>query len=73
MSKVAKSAVPAAILVAGMFWVSATPIYATAAYAKAEGKACTYCHVKNGEAALNAAGKYYGEHDHSLKGYKPAK
>lgn len=43
-------------------------------YAKKEGKACTFCHVKMGAKELNDAGKYYKEHDHSLKGYKaPAK
>jgi hypothetical protein len=56
-----------------MFWASSAPIYATVAYAKTEGKACTYCHVKSGQAELNAGGKYYAEHDHSLKGYQPAK
>jgi len=39
-------------------------------YAKKEGKACTYCHVKMGQKELTDAGKYYKEHDHSLKGYK---
>jgi hypothetical protein len=41
-------------------------------YAKKEGKACTYCHVKAGQKDLNDAGKYYKEHNHSLEGYKPA-
>jgi hypothetical protein len=72
MSKVLKSAIPATILIAGMFWASATPSYATAAYAKTEGKACTFCHVTEGKPELNAAGKYYKAHDHSLKGYTPA-
>lgn len=39
-------------------------------YAKKEGKPCTFCHVKMGSKELNDAGKYYKEHDHSLKGYK---
>ena len=39
-------------------------------YAKKEGKTCTFCHVKMGSKDLNDAGKYYKEHDHSLKGYK---
>ena len=43
-------------------------------YAKKEGKACTFCHVKMGSKELNDAGKYYKEHNHSLEGYKaPAK
>lgn len=39
-------------------------------YAKKEGKKCTFCHVKMGSKELNDAGKYYKEHNHSLKGYK---
>jgi hypothetical protein len=44
-------------------------------YAKKEGKTCTFCHTKMGSAevmakSLTDAGKYYKEHDHSLKGYK---
>ena len=39
-------------------------------YAKKEGKTCTFCHVKLGSKELNDAGKYYKDHDHSLKGYK---
>ena len=39
-------------------------------YAKKEGKACTFCHVKAGSKELNDAGKYYKEHNHSLEGYK---
>jgi hypothetical protein len=39
-------------------------------YAKKESKACIFCHVKLGSKELNDAGKYYKEHDHSLKGYK---
>jgi hypothetical protein len=44
-------------------------------YAKKEGKPCTFCHTKVGSPevmgkSLTDAGKYYKEHDHSLKGYK---
>ena len=44
-------------------------------YARKEGKPCTFCHSKMGSPdvmgkALTDAGKYYKEHDHSLKGYK---
>jgi spore maturation protein CgeB len=39
-------------------------------YAKKEGKACTFCHVKMGSKELTDAGKYYKAHDHSLEGYK---
>jgi hypothetical protein len=62
--------VPAAILTAGLIWAYVTPSYATTAFAKTEGKACTFCHVTKGKPELNDAGKYYAAHDHSLKGYK---
>lgn len=39
-------------------------------YAKKEGKACTYCHVKPGSKEMTDAGKYYKEHNHSFEGYK---
>jgi len=39
-------------------------------YAKKEGKACTFCHIKMGSKELNDAGKYYKDHNHSLEGYK---
>lgn len=39
-------------------------------FSKKESKACTYCHLKTGDKELNAAGKYYKEHNLSLEGYK---
>jgi len=42
-------------------------------YAKKEGKACTFCHVKLGSKELNDAGKYYKDHNHSLEGYQAPK
>jgi spore maturation protein CgeB len=60
-----------AIIVIAVFAGAMIPL-ATAKpqYAKKEGKACTFCHVKPGSKELTDAGKYYKEHDHSLKGYK---
>jgi hypothetical protein len=73
MLKILKIAIPAAILATGVLWTIATPSYAKPEYAKTEGKACAYCHVTSGKPELNDAGDYYAGHDHSLKGYKPAK
>lgn len=73
MPKILQSAIPAAILAAGLAWASVTPSYAKPEYAKTEGKACTFCHVTEGKPELNVAGSYYAAHDHSLKGYTPAK
>jgi hypothetical protein len=41
-----------------------------AEYSKKEGKPCTFCHPPGKFKELTDAGKYYKEHDHSLKGYK---
>lgn len=73
MPKILKTLIPATILTAGLLWVSVTPSYAKPEYAKTEGKACTFCHVTTGKPELNDAGTYYAAHDHSLKGYTPAK
>jgi hypothetical protein len=73
MPKILQSAIPGAILVAGLLWVSVTPAHAKPEYAKTEGRACTFCHVTEGKPELNEAGNYYAAHDHSLKGYTPAK
>jgi len=73
MRKILKSAVPAAILTAGLLWASVTASYAKREYAKTEKKACTFCHVTTGKPDLNEAGDYYAAHDHSLTGYTPAK
>jgi hypothetical protein len=40
-----------------------------AEYSKKEGKPCTFCHPPGKFKELTEAGKYYKEHDHSLKGY----
>jgi hypothetical protein len=73
MPKILQSAIPAAVLTAGLLWAVATPSNAKPQYATTEGKACVYCHVTAGKPELNDGGKYYAAHDHSLKGYTPAK
>ena len=42
----------------------------TAAYAKKEGKACTFCHPAGKFKEFTPAGQYYKDHNHSLEGYK---
>jgi hypothetical protein len=39
-------------------------------YTRRTSKDCGYCHQPPGY-NLNAAGKYYADHNHSLKGYAP--
>jgi len=66
-----KIAVPAAIVMGGLFYASSS-MYGTPAYAKKEKQACNTCHSKvesSKEAMqknLTAAGTCYKEHDHSL-------
>jgi len=73
MLKTLKVVIPGAILATGFLYTSVTPSFATQAYAKKEGQTCAYCHVTAGKPDLNDGGKYYAAHDHSLKGYTPAK
>lgn len=59
-------------LVLGLSFVMATWSGAKMEFAKKEGKACTFCHVKAGSKELNDAGKYYKEKG-TLKGYTEKK
>jgi hypothetical protein len=65
-----KFAIPVAVLMAGLF-VCTSLSFGKAAYTKKEKKGCIYCHVSAGSKDLNAAGKYYKEHNNSLEGYVP--
>lgn len=69
--KILKVVFPTLALAAGLA-ISAKLSEAKPEYTKKEKKACTFCHVdaKAKPKELNAAGKYYKEHD-SLEGYKP--
>lgn len=49
-----------------IFWAATSS--AKPEYAKKEGKACTYCHVKAGSKELNDTGKCYQKNNHSLEG-----
>ncbi len=66
-----KVLIPASVLALG-FTVLTSNVKATPAYAKKEGKSCTYCHSKvssNKEEmvkSLNDTGKCYRENEHSL-------
>ena len=73
MLKISRTAIPATILAAGLLFASVTASYAKPEYAKTEGKSCTFCHLTAGKPDLNEAGNYYAAHEHSLKGYTPAK
>ena len=60
-----------AILLLTLAFVVALPFsMGKAEYAKKEGKACTFCHPPGKFKELTDAGKYYKDHDHSLKGYQ---
>jgi hypothetical protein len=71
-----KLVVPAVLLSVG--FLVCTTAYGTPEYSKKEKKSCTFCHgkVEAKEAMpknLNAAGKYYASHNHSLDGYTEKK
>jgi hypothetical protein len=57
----------AAIAAAGVQGLSAKP-----EYTRKTSKDCSYCHQPPGY-NLNNAGRYYLDHNHSLKGYAPPK
>ena len=46
------------------------PATAKPEYTRRTSKDCSFCHMPPGY-NLNDAGKYYAEHQHSLKGYAP--
>ena len=50
----------------------AQPASAKPEYTRKTTKACAFCHQPPGY-NLNDAGKYYADHNHSLKGYAPPK
>ncbi len=59
-------------LVLALGLMASTMMVAKPEFAKKEGKACTFCHVKAGSTDLNDAGKYYKEKG-TLKGYEAPK
>ena len=74
--RIVKLFLPVALMLGGlMIWTTSS--FGKAEYAKKEGKACTFCHVKvatpdamHKDPNLTEAGKYYAAHNHSLDGYK---
>ena len=57
-------------LVLGGLVLSSQFSFGKTEYTKKESKGCTYCHTAAGKADLNAVGKCYAEHNHSLEGCK---
>lgn len=58
-----------AVAVLGLLFGAAGPADAKPAYAKAENKSCSFCHVgKTGDKVFTEAGTYYGKH-HTLAGF----
>ena len=58
------------VLGAAAIAVSAQPASAKPEYTRKTSKDCWYCHQPPGY-NLNDAGKYYADHNHSLKGFTP--
>jgi len=50
--------------------LAAQSAFAKPEYTRKTSKDCSYCHQPPGY-NLNEAGKYYADHNHSLKGYTP--
>jgi cytochrome c553 len=58
--------------VVAMLALTAAAASAKPEYTRKTTKACAFCHQPPGY-NLNGAGKYYAEHNHSLKGYTAPK
>jgi hypothetical protein len=57
-------------LVAAAGILAAGTVSARPEYTRRTSKDCSFCHMPPGY-NLNEAGRYYAEHQHSLKGYVP--
>ena len=60
-------------ILAGVTILASPFAVGTPEYSKKEQKQCTFCHTAMGKADLNDAGKYYKDHEHSLRGYDERK
>ena len=58
------------ILTLGALFTGAQPASAKPEYTRRTSKDCAFCHQPPGY-NLTDAGKYYADHNHSLKGYAP--
>ena len=59
------------ILILGGLIVTTSVSFGKAEYTKKEKKGCTFCHTAANSKELNAVGKCYAEHNHSLEGCTP--
>jgi hypothetical protein len=72
MRRVLAVALGAVILAFFALVLGAQPASAKPEYTRRTSKDCAFCHQPPGY-NLNQAGKYYVDHNHSLKGYTPPK
>jgi len=59
-----------AVAAAALAMFNVPPASAKPEYTRRTSKDCAFCHQPPGY-NLNDAGKYYADHNHSLKGYAP--
>jgi hypothetical protein len=57
-------------ILAGGLALGQQPLTALPEYTEKEHKECDFCHPAGDLFALNDAGKYYAEHNHSFEGYE---
>jgi len=65
-----KITVPMILILGGLIMTTSVS-FGKAEYTKKEKKGCTYCHTTASSKELNAVGKCYAEHNHSLEGCAP--
>jgi hypothetical protein len=68
-----KKVLQAFVILAGVTILASPFAVGTPEYSKKEQKQCTFCHTAMGKPDLNDAGKYYKDHEHSLRGYDERK
>ena len=68
-----KKVIRALAILGGVTLLFAPFAISTPEYSKKEEKSCLYCHTAMGKPDLNDAGRYYKDHDHSLRGWEDRK
>lgn len=70
MNVSAKLAISVAVFAVMLGTLSVQPLAALPEYTEKERKECDFCHPAGDLFALNEAGRFYAEHNHSLEGYE---
>jgi hypothetical protein len=70
MGRLHRQFVVTLLMTAGLLMAWRAPVAAKPEYTRRTNRPCTFCHPGPGW-VLNDAGRYYRDHNYSLKGYEP--